>query len=178
MQSSLFQTLLTNVAQIQLLIEPTTVKSSTGSADVWENADSKRIVAPNAIVKNVNCTFQLNVTDTAPAEYGYLEYAFVVFEERQALPTVDALIQSGLPTQTLMDLTRNLYGGKCLFTGVVPVGNTTPTVLQFPLKLPDKHIKYVRGKYLTLICNFRSRDSTDTTSVLKRLVTVLYKVYV
>lgn len=177
MGKSLFQTLLTNVPQITTVIQTNTLASIDGSADVLENVDTKDIVSPNSVVKYVNILLQSNVTDTAPAEYGYIEYAIIAYQNETATPTVPAAITSAMTTQSLMDVCRNYFRGNCLYTDVFSMPATIPAVNKIVMKLPLKATKMKRGSHLMLILNFRSRDSTDTTSVSKTIINTMYKAY-
>ncbi len=159
------------------IIVPTENVSALGTGDVFEDADTQRIISTSAIVKYVNLLFGLTIKETAPADPGFYEYAIFVQEEQTASPVMDALFTSNNGTQSIGDIATNLYRDKCLWSGCVPVSATVPNGFSLMIKIPPKFQKWKRGRYLNLVALYRSRDSTDSTSVMKIMYQQNFKCY-
>ncbi len=177
MSKTLLDDNVTGAGSIIKILGPTIFASGIGTGDVFENADTKDICAPNSICKYLNIRLQSAVRDVSPSAPGFGMYAVVFFEKQKAEPTLDAIITAGLGTQTLGDLCRNLYRGDCIWTGAYPVSREIPNVVDIKIKLPQKCVKQERGKYLMLIKSFQTADVSDTTSDLRTWYSHDFKVY-
>ncbi len=177
MSKTLLDDNLTLAASIIKIMGPTQFVSAAGTADVFENADTKDLCSANSVIKYINIRLQSGIRDIAPSAPGFVEYAIVLFQKEEAEPTLNAAITANLGTQTLGDLCRNLYRGDCIWEDSFPVSRENPAVANIKVKLPDKCVKTERGKYLMLLKAFRTQDVSDTTSDCRTWYSHNYKVY-
>jgi len=177
MSRTLLQDNVVDEVTIYNLVEPTINCSIEGNADVFENADTEKIVSPNSIIKYLNLRLETGLRDVAPRAPGFLEFAIVVFEEQTTTPSVASTITSGIGTKTLGTMTNNLYRGNCLWNDAFRVSKELPEVLNLKIKLPDKWCKQKRGMYICLLKTYRSNDVSDTTTDCRSWVSHQYKVY-
>jgi len=179
MGKSLINSLTSLTPEITNLIDATEFTSGVGTGTVFD-ADTKQRCSPNSIVKYMNIKFELAVqTTTSPiSQDGWMEYVLIYFDEMQAAPTVDAIITAGVTTQTLGDLARNLYRGNCIWFDSIPVYKDLATAQTVKIKIPDSFCKNKRGRVLSMISLFRSKDAADTDSLCKAIYTTMFKCYV
>ncbi len=103
-----------------VIIEPAEGVSGTGTVKVAD-ADYAKIVDSQAIVKYVNVRFESGVRDVAPSAPGFVEYAFVIFDEQSGTPATPSAISSALGTNTLGQLCHTYFRGKCIWEGAFRV---------------------------------------------------------
>ncbi len=102
---------------------------------------------------------------TGSDRIGWLEWAFVCVRENETeVPT------TRIGVQTLGDICTNMYRGECIYTGVVPVGSTQPTVSEIKLKIPKFKRKIKLGDEWRFMTAFRSVLSTSTATDTVRLI--------
>ncbi len=184
MSASLIQELTTNSALPELIvvIQPTDTVSPSGAGDVLELADTKKVVSPNAVCKYINLRMQL-ATKNATDQGGWYEYVIALFDEQTTDPVVsatsgDPVDFSDINTQTLGDIAINLFRGKCLWNGAVPVGTGSQNqVLDLKIKLPNKWCKWKRGQYLCLLHYFRNSNTVQTTEKMSVIYSSQFKTY-
>jgi len=177
MSLSLIQNINVHAVKIHDIIIPNQDVAGTGGGNVLDRSDTEFSCSPNSIVKYVNVRMQSALRVVAPELAGWLEYAIVVFQERQIIPPVDAIISAGTNTQTLGDLCVNLYRGKCIWNGCIPISPELPRCTDVKIKIPDTYCKQRNGQYLQLLMTFRSSDATDVTSSIRLISSHQYKVY-
>ncbi len=179
MSRTLIQTLTAGSVQQVVVMQPTDQVGSSGTADIFENADTLNKVTPNSVCKYINIREELSIKpDIAAAQPGFYEYALVYFDEQQSDPTVDSQISTNVGTQTIGDLCVNLYRGKCVWNGSLAIAKEQPQVLDLKVKIPPRFCKSVRGAYWILIHFFRSAVTTDTTSQMSAVYSHQYKQYI
>ncbi len=168
---------ITGTASLIEIVSPTINAGGVGTGDVLENADTAKIVSPNSIIKYINIRFQSGLRDVAPRSPGFVEYAVVIFEEQQSLPTLDAIITAGMGTQTVGDLCTNLYRGNCIWQGAFAISEQVPGVLDLKIKIPNKWCKMKRGMYIMLVKGAHTVDVSDVTTDFRTFLQVNYKCY-
>ncbi len=179
MSRSIIENLTTGTVSRVTVMDPTIAVGAQGSGDVYENADSEFVCAPNEIIKYVNIKQEIAVRpEITPANPGWLEYAFVVLTE-QVSPdvAVDPLFQSNFGLQTLGETADNLYRGKNIFSGMIPLSTEVPQVLDLRIKIPKVYSKVKRGLIFQYIYAHRSSSSTDTTTSIRSIYSHQYKSY-
>ncbi len=167
----------TGTASIIEVVSPTVNASTGGAADVLENADTEKICSPNSVIKYINIRLSSGVRDISPSAPGFQQYAIVVFEEQKTIPVLDAGITSGLGTQTLGRLCKNLYRGNCIWENAFPISVQQPWVENIKLKIPAKFCANKIGKYIMLIKSFQTNNVSDTTSDARTWYQHMYKCY-
>ncbi len=179
MSRTLIQSLVAGNVLETIVIQPTDDVGSSGTADIFENADTLNKVSSNSICKYINIREEISIKpDIAAANPGFFEYALVVFDEQQSIPGVDVQISTNIGTQTLGDLCVNLYRGKCLWNGSVAIAREQPQVLDLKIKVPPKFCKQMRGMYMMWFATFRSAVTTDSTSTIPAVYSHQYKQYI
>lgn len=158
------------------IVEPTVSVDETGTGDVWENADSERIVAPNSIIKYINVCVEVATRGEAPQNPGWLEWAF---QARQFIQTVPSPVSNtNLGIQTLGAVCTQRYRKDSLYTGCIPVSKELPNVINLMFKIPKRLVNQQRGQWFTFQVFHRSVDSTDTTTQARVIISHNYKVYI
>ena len=166
-----------NTASIILVARPTLAASGVGTGDIWENADTINICAPQSVIKYINIRLESGLRDVAPEAPGFVEYAIVIFEENEGAPTVNSAITSNLGTRTLGDICKQLYRGNCIWDGAFAVSREIPRVMDIKIKLPPKFCSNKIGRWIALLKAFRTNDVSDTTSDCRTWYSHMYKVY-
>ncbi len=177
MASSLLANITSTPIQDEIII-PTIFAGGVGTGDVLDQADTRRTVSPNSIIKYLNIKFQCAVRkDVSPANPGWMEYAIFIRDELQANPVIDPLFAANFGTQTIGDIATNLFRDKCLWTGCVAIAAEQPQVVDLVIKVPNKFCKQKRGMMMFWVVGFRSSNSADVTSSLRLIYSHNYKCY-
>jgi len=177
MSRTLIQDLIAGVVDRIFVIQPTEDVSNSGTGEIFENADTNSVVSPNAVCKYVNARFQLSSKNVSPQNAGWFEYAFIIFKEEEVAPALNTDFTSFGGTQTIGDIAVNLYRGKCIWNGAIPISKEVPQSVDVKIKMPLAHCKWQRGMYLALISKFRADDATDTTSTVRFVYSHQFKIY-
>lgn len=180
MSGSFIDNLTVGVPQQTIICQPTVVASGNGTQDVFEDADTRNKVSANAIIKYMNLRLQYAIRDEpGEEESGWVEYALIVFQEEQsAFPALDPAISANIGIQTLGDLCRNLYRGKCIWNGAVRLSKQVPEVVDLKIKVPTTYCKQKRGQFFMLLAAFRSANAADVTTSIRQVTSWGYKTYV
>ncbi len=147
--------------EIETLIEPNSDVNQVGTETALSDADTQKIITPNAICKYINVRFQLGQNDTNT--HGWYEYAIVLLTEQGATPTVSGM--GNVNVQTLGDICVNKFRGKCIWNGAVPINLDQTKVLDLAIKIPMKWCKWQRGSYLVLFHYYRPAGALDTDPI-------------
>ncbi len=160
------------------VMAPTTNTGSTGTGDVFENADTQDAVSANAIIKYLNIRFEVCVRkDTGGTQPGWFEYAVIRLEEQESTPVINSAFTANNGTQTIGDIANNLYREKCIWNGACPVSLEVPNQVDLHIKVPQQYCKCKRGAYFQVVTLFRSSNSADVSSSLRLIYSHQYKVY-
>jgi len=166
-----------NTGSIITVVEASAVASTTGTVDVFKTSDTQKIVGPSAVIKYINIRLESGIRDVAPMAPGFVEYALVIFDEQDAVPTFDSGISSALGTNTLGELCKNRYRGNCIWEGAFALSREIPAVLDLKVKLPKFCCSQKRGRYIMLLKAFRTNDVSDSTSDCRTWYSHNYKCY-
>ncbi len=96
---------------------------------------------------------------------GWLEWAMVLVRENET-----AVPATNLGTQTLGDICTNMYRAECIYTGVIPMGETQPATAVIKLKIPSKKVSIKIGDEWRFITFFRSVNAASTNQNAVRLL--------
>ena len=178
MTDTLLRNVVTGVPAVESIVEVTIPADASGSGDIFENADTEKIVTPNAVIKYVNVRGQIAVRpEISPANPGWFEFAVILRTERPAVPAVDTSFATNFGIKTIGDTAVNLYRGKCIWNGAVALSVDLPVSFDLKIKMPKTYSKWVRGWYLQFVYAHRSSSSTDTTTSVRFIYSHQYKAY-
>ncbi len=161
------------------VVIPTVVTGAGTGGHAFEGADFKNQCSPNSVIKYFNLTIQ-SAIKSSEAEFrpGWIEYAFLRFDNYTATPTVPAGLSASTGTETFPNLCKTWFRGNCVWTGTIPISVETPVAQLIKIKVPDKWCKNMRGSYWQLWVMFRSSKSTDTVTTIRNISSAQYKVYI
>ncbi len=179
MAKSLFTSSIAGGINITPVVSPTANVGITGTADIFENADTQVICSPNSVCKYFNIRLKAAIK-SSEAEFrpGFVEYGLIQYENQGGVPLTPSAITSGIGTQTLEEMLRNQFRNHCGWTGAVPISVEMPIVLDMHIKIPSKWCKNQKGSYWMFYYAFRSSKSTDTVTTLQFVYSHEYKVYI
>ncbi len=174
MSASIINDLTGNAASPEnfVIVEPSHLTGQGGSTSVLAASDTQRIISPNAVCKYVNIRQQMGTGEGNTN--GWLEYAVVLFTERETPPDNSGF--SNLNTQTLGDIAINKFRGKCIWNGAVPINQDQAKVLDLQIKMPSKWCKWQRGTFLLLYQYWRPSNVLDNTN-LNIITSTQWKAY-
>ena len=136
---------------------------------IKDSATNEKTCNVGDLIKYVNICLEASPRGASPTDdndnAGWLEWAVIFQEERNAIPTT-----ANLGVCTLGVIASHAFRENCLMTGCFPLGTKQAMAQDIKIKLPRKCCRLRQGFILQCLCYVRTSKSTDTRTDSHRLI--------